>query len=162
MKLSSLAPVEWGRGGRGLGLRALMGLKNEFLCRFHCKPCTCYLNLTCHKSDSSKQGALTAVHFYLCGCREKMLARKSDRHHKLLSLRLDLDPKKQECRVGDHSVIGGTEFLLSTWASPWLGLRVRSVPELQNNPYCRGFVCLFLSCNNTFQWPFSIINHLLY
>lgn len=43
-----------GGGGEG-SFSVLMGLKNEFLCHLHCKPCTCYLNLTCHKSNSSKQ-----------------------------------------------------------------------------------------------------------
>ena len=49
-----------------------------------------------------------------------MLAHKSDRHCKLLSLR-DLragpgDPKKQEHRVGDHSVIAVSTVHMASWS----------------------------------------------
>lgn len=51
---------------------------------------------------------------------EKMLAHKSDRHCKLLGLR-DLragpgDPKKQEHRVGDHSVIAVSSVHMASWS----------------------------------------------
>lgn len=58
-----LAPAGRRRGG---GFRALMGLKNEFLCSLYCEPCTCYLNLTCHKSNSSKQDGTGLLSTFIC------------------------------------------------------------------------------------------------
>lgn len=40
--------------------------KMIFLCCLYCKHCTCYLNLTCHKSNSSKQDGTGLLSTFIC------------------------------------------------------------------------------------------------
>lgn len=81
-----------------------MGLENEFLCHLHCKPCTCYLNLTCHKSNSRKQGGTSSLSTFICVDAGDAALCESDRRrrpHSLRNLRAGPgDPKKQGRRVG--------------------------------------------------------------
>lgn len=147
----------WPQQGYGGGeIRALMGLKNEFLYCLHCKPCTCYLNLTCHKSNSSKQDGTGLLSTFICvdaGNDAGMwkwqtlqtTQSKGFEDWTWGPLEAETQGRGRLCDLGYP-----VSYVQTTWDQ---GISVASRITLTAG----GLVSVFLSCNKTFQFPFIIV-----